>query len=88
MVANELGFRQKLPRKRDSLIDDAPILQLEPQTNGISLTVPELDVSRSASPVLEPMSARLSDEEATKTFWPIEELEDQPSIRMSARVAS
>ncbi|KAH7380617.1 hypothetical protein BKA66DRAFT_125892 [Pyrenochaeta sp. MPI-SDFR-AT-0127] len=91
MVANELGFRQKLPRKRDSLIDEGPLLAPESQTSsqahGIKLTVPQFDISRSASPVLEPMSARLSDQEA-KTLWSMDELEDQPSIRMSARVAT
>lgn len=85
MVANELGFRQKLPRKRDSLVSEGPLLAPEPQTNGNKLTVPQVDVSRSASPVLEPMNARLSDEEA-RTLRPMEEIEDQPSTRMSARV--
>lgn len=84
MVATELGFRQKLPRKRDSLVD---LLAPEPQTNGIKLTVPPLDGLRSASPLLEPMSARLSDEEA-KILRPMDELEDSPSTRMGARVAS
>lgn len=91
MVANELGFRQKLPRKRDSLIDEGTLLAPESQTSsqahGIKLTVPQFNISRSASPVLEPMSARLSDQEV-QTLWPMDELEDQPSIRMSARVAS
>jgi glucosamine-6-phosphate deaminase len=83
MVGNELGFRQKLPRKRDSLVDD--VNMLASKTNGIKLIVPQFDISRSASPVLEPMSARLSDEEA-RTFLPMDALEDSPTTRMSARV--
>jgi glucosamine-6-phosphate deaminase len=85
MVGDELGFRQKLPRKRDSLVDEVTTLTPQTQTNGIKLTVPQFDVSRSASPVLEPMSARLSTEEA-RTLLPMEDLEDSPTTRMSARV--
>lgn len=90
MVATELGFRQKLPRKRDSLIDEGPLLvPARNQANGLSLTVPQQDISRSASPVFEPMSARLSDEDAkAKMMMSWDAVEDQPSIRMSARVAS
>lgn len=86
-VSNELGFRQKLPRKRDSLVDEGTLLVPESQSSGIKLTVPPFDISRSTSPVLEPMSARLTDEEA-KLLRPMSELEDQLSIRMSARVES
>jgi glucosamine-6-phosphate deaminase len=82
-VGAELGFQQLLPRKRDSLVDDALITQ--PQRNGMKLTVPQFDISRSVSPVLEPMSARLSDEDA-KTLVSMEALEDSPTSRMSARV--
>jgi glucosamine-6-phosphate deaminase len=57
----------------------------EPQANKLKLTVPQFDVSRSASPVLEPMSARLSDEEV-RTLLPMDVLEDSPTTRMSARV--
>ena len=89
MVATELGFRQMLPRKRDSLVHEGPLLAPEskakPQTNGVKLTVPRLDISRSASPVLEPMSARLADGEI-KTFRSMDDLEDSPTTRMSARV--
>ena len=87
MVGNELGMRQKLPRKRDSLVDEGTLLASESQNSGIRLTVPQFDVSRSASPVLEPMSARLSDEEVS-ALRPMEmdEIADQPSVRMSARV--
>ncbi|KAH7077982.1 glucosamine-6-phosphate deaminase [Paraphoma chrysanthemicola] len=85
MVGDELGFRQKLPRKRDSLIDEVTTLTPQTQTNGIKLTVPQFDISRSASPVLEPMSARLSDDEV-RTAISMEELEDSPTTRMSARV--
>lgn len=86
MVANELGFRQKLPRKRDSLVDEGTLLVPESQTR-VNLTVPQFSISRSASPVLGPMSARLSDAEV-KVLRPMSEMEDQPSIRMSARVGS
>ena len=85
MVGDELGFRQKLPRKRDSLVDEGTTQAPGPQTNSIRLTVPQVDMSRSASPVLEPMSARLSDEEA-RTLLPMDALEDSPTTRMSARV--
>lgn len=85
MVGDELGFRQKLPRKRDSLVDEVTTLTPLTQTNGIKLTVPQFDISRSASPVLGPMSARLSDEEV-RTAIPMEELEDSPTTRMSTRV--
>lgn len=88
MVATELGFRQKLPRKRDSLIDEGALLvPARNQANGISLTVPQPDMSRSASPVFEPMSARLDDEDAeAKIAQSWDAVEDQPSVRMSARV--
>jgi glucosamine-6-phosphate deaminase len=85
MVGKELGFRQKLPRKRDSLLDDVVMLAPTPQTNSIKLTVSQLDVSRSASPVLEPMSARLSGKEA-RTFLSMDDLEDSPTTRMGARL--
>lgn len=85
MVGNELGFRQKLPRKRDSLVDGGLSPTTAPQANGLKLTVPQFDISRSASPVLEPMSARLSNDEA-RTLIPMDVLEDSPTTRMSARV--
>lgn len=89
MVATELGFRQKLPRKRDSLIDEgALLLPARNQDTGLSLTVPQQDISRSASPVFEPMSARLDDEDAAaEAMQSWDAVEDQPSVRMSARVA-
>lgn len=89
MVASELGFRQKLPRKRDSLVDEGALLvPARYQTTGISLAVPQQDISRSASPVFEPMSARIDGEDAearVSQSW--DAVEDQPSVRMSARVA-
>jgi glucosamine-6-phosphate deaminase len=90
MVANELGFRQKLPRKRDSVLDEGTLLAKSvaaSQGNG-RLTVPRFDLSCSASPVLEPMSARLTDDEAS-ALRPAEmdAVADQPSVRMGARVA-
>jgi hypothetical protein len=36
--------------------------------------------------VLEPMSARLSNEDVVKTLLPMDALEDSPTTRMSARV--
>jgi glucosamine-6-phosphate deaminase len=96
-VATAVGMRQKLPRKRDSLLDDTmatstanAVSMLSPQprqANALSLAVPQIDVSRSASPVLEPMSARLADDEAT-LLQPWDAVADQPSVRMGARVAS
>lgn len=86
MVGNELGFRQKLPQKRDSLVDEVAASTPQTQSSGLKLTVPQFDISRSVSPVLEPMSARLTDEEA-RTFVSMEALEDSPTTCMSARVA-
>jgi glucosamine-6-phosphate deaminase len=97
-VATDVGMLQKMPRKRDSLVEDnisptslsMPVPMLAPKpdlSNGLSLAVPLRDVSRSASPVLEPMSARLADDEAALLqSW--DAVEDQPSVRMGARVAS
>jgi glucosamine-6-phosphate deaminase len=85
MVGNELGFRQKLPRKRDSLLDEGTKLTSRPTPESIKLTVPQFDISRSASPVLEPMSARLTGEEA-RTLISMDALEDSPTTCMSARV--
>jgi len=83
-VANELGFRQMLPRKRDSLAEDQ-INVAAFRDNGPKLAVPQIDISRSASPLLEPMSARISDEEAS--FQAIDSLNEPQLTRMSARVA-
>ncbi|KAL6152205.1 Glucosamine-6-phosphate isomerase (Glucosamine-6-phosphate deaminase) (GNPDA) (GlcN6P deaminase) [Exserohilum turcicum] len=89
-VGSELGMRQKLPRKRDSLVDEGPLLVPEAQVHGISLAVPQFDLSPSPSPVLEPMNARLSghDEPTPAPLRSIglDEVADQPSVRMSARV--
>jgi len=91
MVANELGFRQKLPRKRDSLMDEGALLvpaRNQAHGSSLQLTVPQPDISRSASPVFEPMSARLDEEDAqAKIALSWDAVEDQPSVRMSARVA-
>lgn len=83
-VANELGFRQMLPRKRDSVVGDEILPAPLPQRNGLQLAVPQQDMSRSASPVLEPMSARISDEEAN--LQAMDALDDPKPIPMSARV--
>jgi glucosamine-6-phosphate deaminase len=83
-------MRQKLPRKRDSLVDEGTLLAPD-QSNGIRLTVPQFDLSRSQSPVLEPMSARIADEEtcALRSMESdMDDVADQPSVRMSARVTS
>lgn len=83
-------MRQKLPRKRDSLVDEGSLLAPEAQSNGIRLTVPQYDLSRSPSPVLEPMSARLSDHDQACAMrsMDVDEIADQPSVRMGARVLS
>jgi len=88
MVASERGFQQKLPRKRDSLIEDQVLLAPTPQA-GSQLQVPKIDVSRSASPVLEPMSARIAadDYDVTSTPFSMEPVEDPLFGRMGARVA-
>jgi glucosamine-6-phosphate deaminase len=89
-VATEDGIRQRLYRKRyDSLLDEEDTLQaLNAQRNGNRLSVPQFDLSQSASPAMEPMSARLSDEKA-RLLDPTEmdHVADQPSSRMGARVA-
>lgn len=84
MVANELGFRQTLPQKRDSVIEDEII---SAQTSSSKLEVPQFSISRSASPILEPMSARLTSP-ATEVQQAMEPLEDPPLLRMGARIAS
>ncbi|CAI6340590.1 unnamed protein product [Periconia digitata] len=90
-VGSELGFRQMLPRKRDSLVEDqlAPFVPQTQQPDSISLVVPTLDQSRSASPVLGPMSARLEDKEANAiSTQALESLGEEPQLAsMSARVA-
>ncbi|KAL5389338.1 Glucosamine-6-phosphate isomerase 1 [Paraphaeosphaeria minitans] len=88
-VANEQGFRQMLPRikKRDSVHETDDLLSApQPQRNGLTLAVPPQDISRSASPALEPMSARISDSEASalRAVDLNSELQFAP---MSARVA-
>ena len=81
MVATELGFRQKLPRKRDSLVDEGALLVPQYQAAGISLTVPQQEISRSASPVFEPMSARIDDEDA-ELRQPKRPFEKEPSAKI------
>ncbi|PVI01386.1 glucosamine-6-phosphate deaminase [Periconia macrospinosa] len=95
-VGNELGFRQMLPRKRDSLAEDQlshfvpqqPSQQTEKQGSELTLAVPKLDVSRSASPVLGPMSARIEDKDASAAaMQALDALGDEPQLApMSARV--
>jgi len=55
------------PKKRDSVVEEDLVILPAPvpqRDNTLTLTVPPQDVSRSASPALEPMSARISDGEA------------------------
>lgn len=89
-VATEQGFRQMLPRikKRDSVHEDDETLPAPtPQRNGLKLAVPTQDISRSASPALEPMSARISDEDAS-IFRAVDLNSELQFAPMSARVAS
>lgn len=83
MVANDLGLRQTLPKKRDSLVEEQILLAPTPQVNGFKLDVPQLSASRSASPMLEAMGLRISADTA-KIPEPSDELQFSP---MSARVA-
>jgi glucosamine-6-phosphate deaminase len=85
MVANELGFQQMLPRKRDSVIETS---QLAPNsyTNGAKLEVPELSISRSASPVLDAMGSRISQNRVEKPNT-YDDPEDVPLLPMSARLS-
>jgi glucosamine-6-phosphate deaminase len=85
-VANELGFRQMLPRKRDSVVEDQISLHPGPQKTNGKLGVPKIDVSRSASPVLEPMSARISDEVAPGFLDGAEAIDEPQLSSMSERV--
>ena len=89
MVANELGFPQRmpLPRKRDSVHDDEELLAPKPQTTGSHLDVPQIDLSRSASPILEAMSARIVDDSASMAKA-AEAPEEPQIVRMSARVGA
>ncbi|KAF2712338.1 hypothetical protein K504DRAFT_521740 [Pleomassaria siparia CBS 279.74] len=88
MVANELGFRQMLPRtrKRDSVIEDHITSSAE-EVSDSKLQVPQINVSRSAStsPVLEPMSARIV---SSATTGVQDVLEEPPLLSMSARISS
>ena len=79
IVANELGFRQVLPHKRDSVVEDQII---SAQASSAKLEVPQSSISRSPSPILEPMSARISSH-ATRVQ---DSLEDPPLLCMSARI--
>jgi glucosamine-6-phosphate deaminase len=86
MVASELGFRQMLPRKRDSIMEDQLVYTAEPQTNGAKLDVPQIDfsLSRSASPSFEAMSSRIDTAGIPKDVELTDELQLTP---MGARVA-
>ncbi|KAF1999987.1 glucosamine-6-phosphate deaminase [Amniculicola lignicola CBS 123094] len=83
-VANELGFRQRMPKKRDSVVEDDLVVR-DPNTNAVRLAVPQLDISRSASPILEPMSARISDD-AARVLRSLELSEEPQLLNMSTRV--
>lgn len=88
-VATEQGFRQMLPRikKRDSVHETDDLLSApQPQRNGLTLAVPPQDISRSASPALGPMNARISDSEAS-VLHAVDLNSDLQVDPMSARVA-
>lgn len=91
-VGDELGFRQMLPRKRDSLVEDQLLTpfaasQQEDGSNSLTLAVPQPNISRSASPVLGPMSVRIVAEKDASVAGM--SLEDEPQLApMSARVAA
>ncbi|ORY14818.1 hypothetical protein BCR34DRAFT_585573 [Clohesyomyces aquaticus] len=82
-VAEESGFRQMFPKKRDSLVEDQILLTPTPQANGAKLDVPKIDISRSSSPVLEAMSSRISDSQNT-----LDANDDPQLLSMSARVSN
>ncbi|KAF2196247.1 glucosamine-6-phosphate isomerase [Delitschia confertaspora ATCC 74209] len=85
-VANELGFQQMLPRKRDSVVEPSgPIPTL--QANAANLEVPQPQISRSSSPILEAMGARISENEP-QILNALDTADDVPLIRMGARVAA
>lgn len=74
-------------KKRDSVHeDDVSLSTPVPQRNGLTLSVPSQDVSRSVSPALEPMSARIADNGAD-TFNAIDLNSELQFAPMSARVA-
>ncbi|KAF2191098.1 glucosamine-6-phosphate isomerase [Zopfia rhizophila CBS 207.26] len=85
-VVNELGLHQTLPQKRDSVVEDQGLLAPVAQTNGVKLDVPQMDMSRSASPILEAMGSRVSGD-ASGMMKATETVEDPQLLRMSARVA-
>lgn len=87
-IANELGFRQMLPQKRDSVVEDQISLAPESQTHAGKLGVPKVDISRSASPILEPMSARIRDNDVPGFLDGAEAVDDPQLLRMSERVIS
>ena len=74
-------------KKRDSVHEDdvSPVTSV-PQTSGLTLSVPSQDISRSVSPALEPMSARITDHEA-EVFNAIDLNSELQFAPMSARVA-
>lgn len=80
-----------LPRikKRDSVHDQDDLLSAPaPQRKGLALSVPSQDISRSASPALGPMSARISDENEASMFHAVDVNSELQFAPMSARVAA
>lgn len=75
-----------LPQKRDSVVEGQISLAPEPQTNTGKLGVPKIDISRSASPILEPMSARIHDDEAPGVLDGAEAMDDPQLFCMGERV--
>jgi len=81
-----------LPQKRDSVVEDQISLAPESQTSTRKLGVPKIDVSQAASPILEPMSARIHDDEVTgfnqQFLDGAEAIDDPQLLGMGERVIS
>jgi glucosamine-6-phosphate deaminase len=74
-----------LPRKRDSVVEDDEVNMAAFRTTGTTLALPQIDISRAASPLLGPMSARISDEEAS--IQAMDALSEPQLTAMGERVA-
>ncbi|KAF2019717.1 glucosamine-6-phosphate deaminase [Aaosphaeria arxii CBS 175.79] len=87
-VATECGFRQMLPKKRDSVVEDQIHFPGNNLTNNVKLDIPQFNPSRSASPMLEAMSARITDDgDGTTIYRNVDALEEPQLLAMSARVS-
>lgn len=75
-------------KKRDSVHEEDDLLAVPaPRRNELKLSVPSQDISRSNSPALGPMSARISDSEAN-LLNAVDLNSELLFAPMSARVAS